>query len=73
MVEKGGSLAPRKALGRERKLDENGVKLLEEDLHARPAISYEKRAKFCRKLLGVKVSTSRSLVSEDRILRCFRA
>lgn len=58
MVERGESLAPRKAPGRERKLDENGVKLLKEDLQARPAVSYEKRAEFLRKLLGVRVSKS---------------
>ena len=58
MVEKGESLPPRKAPGRGRKLDENGVKLLEEDLHARPAVSYEKRAEFLGKLLGAKVSKS---------------
>jgi transposase len=39
MAEKGESLAPGKAPGRERKLDESGMKLLKEDLHARPTVN----------------------------------
>jgi transposase len=34
------------------------VKLLEEDLHARPAVTYEKRADLLYELLGVRVSKS---------------
>ena len=49
---------PEIAPGKKRKLDESGTKLLEEDLHARPAVSYEQRAEFLHKLLGVKVSKS---------------
>src|SRR5215208_957207 len=38
-AEKGESLAPVKARGRERNLGESGVKLVEHDLHARPALT----------------------------------
>ncbi len=37
MAQEEGSLDPKKAPGRKRKLDESGMKLLEEDLRARPA------------------------------------
>ncbi len=55
---KGESLAPKKAPGKERKLGTSGMKLLEEDLHARPAVSYEERAEFLEGFLGVSVSKS---------------
>jgi len=57
-AQKGESLSPKKAPGKKRKLDTNGMKLLEEDLHARPAVSYEQRAEFLEGLLGVRVSKS---------------
>jgi transposase len=56
-AESGGSWFP-KTPGRERYLGESGMKLLEEDLHARPAITYEKRAELLERLLGVRVSKS---------------
>jgi transposase len=34
------------------------MKLLEEDLHSRPAVTYEKRADLLCELLGVRVSKS---------------
>jgi transposase len=34
------------------------VKLLEEDLHTRPAVTYERRAEFLYRLLGVRLSRS---------------
>ncbi len=58
MAEEKGSLAPKKAPGKKRKLDESGRKLLEEDLRARPAATYEQRATFLDALLGVRVSRS---------------
>ena len=58
MAEEGESLAPGKAPGRERKLDESGMKLLKEDLHARPTVTYQDRAKFLYRLLGIRVSKS---------------
>jgi transposase len=57
-VEKGESLSAKKAPGKERKLNQSGMKLLEEDLHARPAVAYKERAEFLQRLLGVRVSKS---------------
>ncbi len=58
MVQEEGSLDPKKAPGKKRKLDESGMKLLEEDLRARPDATYEQRAEFVDELLGVRVSKS---------------
>ena len=56
LAEEGKPLTPGKALGKKGKLDGSGVKLLEEDLRVRPAVTYEKRADLLYQLLGVKVS-----------------
>jgi transposase len=56
LAEEGRPLTPGKAPGKKGKLDGNAMKLLEEDLHVRPAASYEKRADLLRELLGVTVS-----------------
>ena len=48
--------SPGKAPARKGKLSGSGMKLLEEDLHARPAVTYEKRADLLYELLGVRVS-----------------
>ena len=56
LAEEGKSLSPGKAPGRKGKLSGSGMKLLEEDLHARPAVTYEKRADLLNELLGVRVS-----------------
>jgi transposase len=56
MAKKGKSLAPKKAPGRDRKLGERGMKLLEEDLYTRPTLTYERRAQFLKGLLGVRLS-----------------
>ena len=58
MAQEEGSLDPKKAPGKKRKLDESGMKLLEEDLRARPAATYEQRVEFLDELLGVRVSKS---------------
>lgn len=59
MAEVEGSLDPKKAPGKKRKLDESGIKLLEEDLRARPTATYEQRANnFLDELLGMRVSKS---------------
>ena len=58
LAEEGKPLTPGKALGKKGKLDGSGVKLLEEDLHARPAVTHEKRADLLYELLGVRVSKS---------------
>lgn len=55
-VQQGGSLEPGKAPGKQSKLGLSGIKLLEEDLQARPAATYENRAELLHELLGVKVS-----------------
>jgi transposase len=56
LAEEGKPLTPGKAPGKKGKLDGSAMKLLEEDLHARPAVTYEKRADLLCKLLGVRVS-----------------
>jgi transposase len=56
LTEEGKLLNPGKAPGRQGKLSGSGMKLLEEDLYARPAVTYEKRAALLCELLGVRVS-----------------
>lgn len=58
LAEEGKPLTPGKAPGKKGKLDGNAMRLLEEDLRARPAVTYEKRAQLLRELLGVRVSKS---------------
>lgn len=55
-AQRGGSLEPGKAPGNQSKLGDSGVKLLEEDLQARPAATYQNRAELLHELLGVSVS-----------------
>jgi transposase len=50
------SLTPGKASRKRSKLNENGIKLLEEDLHPRPTVTCQKRADLLHELLGVRVS-----------------
>ncbi len=56
MAQEGKSLAPKKAPGKERKLDQGATRLLEEDLHRRPEATYRQRARLLFELLGVQVS-----------------
>ncbi|HEV2121636.1 MAG TPA: IS630 transposase-related protein [Chloroflexota bacterium] len=56
LAEQGRSLGPGKAPGRESKLGESGMRLLEEDLHERPTVTYESRARLLHRLLGIEVS-----------------
>jgi transposase len=56
LAEEGKSLTPGKAPGKKGKVDGEAVKLLEEDLHARPALAHDKRADLLCRLLGVRVS-----------------
>jgi transposase len=58
LQEEGKPLTPGKAPGKKSKLGHSGMKLLKEDLHARPTVSYEQRAGYLFKLLGEQVSTS---------------
>ncbi len=56
LQEEGKPLTPGKAPGKKGKLDGKAIKLLEEDLQARPALTYEERADLLCGLLGVRVS-----------------
>jgi transposase len=56
LQEEGKPLTPGKAPGKKGKLDGKAIKLLKEDLHARPALTYEERADLLCGLLGVRVS-----------------
>jgi transposase len=56
LTQEGKPLSPGKAPGKKGKLGRSGVKLLEEDLRARPAVTHEKRADLLCELLGVRVS-----------------
>ena len=59
LKEEGKPLTPAKAPGKKAKLDQSAMKLLEEDLHSRPTVTYdEKRADLLCELLGVRVSKS---------------
>ncbi len=58
LQEGGKPLSPGTAPGKKGKLGQSGMKLLEDDLHARPTLSYEQRADYLFKLLGERVSTS---------------
>lgn len=58
LKEEGKPLTPGKAPGKKAKLDGNAMKLLEEDLKTRPAVTYERRADLLYELLGVRVSKS---------------
>lgn len=57
LAQQGRSLEPGKAPGREsKKLGRSGMRLLEEDLHERPTVTYEDRARLLHRLLGIEVS-----------------
>ena len=56
LAEQGKPLNSGKASGKKGKLNESGMKLLEEDLRARPAVTYEKRADLLCELVGIRVS-----------------
>ena len=58
LAEQGKPLSPGKAPDKKSKLDESGMKLLEEDLRSRPAVTYKQRADLLHQLLGVIVSSS---------------
>ena len=58
LAEEGKPLTPGKAPAKKGKLDRSAMKLLKEDLHSRPAVTYEKRADLLCELLGLRVSKS---------------
>ena len=59
MAWEGKSLAPKKAPGKERKLDQGATRLLEEDLHRCPEATYGQRARLLFELLGLRVSEAK--------------
>jgi transposase len=61
----GRSLAPKKRPGSKPKLDEGARRLLEADLHERPAATLPERREFLRRVSGVEVSDS----TISRVLR----
>src|SRR5919112_4799657 len=58
LAEEGKPLSPGKAPGKKGKIDRNAVKLLVENPHARPTVTYEKRSDLLYGLLGVRANTS---------------
>jgi transposase len=66
LADQGKPLNPGKAPGKKGKLDESGMRLLEEDLHERPTVTYENRAQLLHQLLGVEVSKA----TICRAIRC---
>ena len=55
-LDEGGSLAPKKAPGSHPKLDESAMRLLEEDIKARPWATHNQRSEFLLAACGVEVS-----------------
>jgi transposase len=55
---RGDSLAPRKSGGRPPKADETARRLLEEDVHERPAATISDRRRFLQSATGKSLSTS---------------
>jgi transposase len=55
---KGKDLAPRRAPGRRRTLDEGAMRLLESDLKERPALTLSQRRSFLERVVGAQVSES---------------
>jgi len=51
-----GSLAPKRRPGKRPKLDQRAMRLLEEDLVARPWVTHRERSEFLFGVCGVKVS-----------------
>jgi transposase len=52
----GGSLAPKKRLGKHPKLDEHAMLLLKEDIKARPWATHNQRSEFLYGVCGARVS-----------------
>jgi transposase len=57
-VHKGEDLAPRRAPGKRRTLDEGAMRLLESDLEERPAVTLAHRRTFLERVVGAQVSES---------------
>lgn len=66
MAEESLSLAPKKAPGKRKKLDERAMRLLEDDLESRPAAKLKERVEFLFWVLAVRVSEA----TVCRMIRC---
>ena len=55
-LDEGGSLVPKRRSGKRPKLDERAMRLLEEDLKARPWATHNRRSEFLFGVCGIKVS-----------------
>src|SRR3712207_6639520 len=58
LAEQGRPLAPKKRPGSKPKMDESARRLLEADVHKRPAATLSERREFLQKVAGVGVSES---------------
>ncbi len=58
MAQEGKLLAPKKRPGSRPKMDESAKKLLESDMHKRPAATLPQRREYLQKVAGLKVSDS---------------
>jgi transposase len=58
LAEEGRSLTPKKRPGSKPKMDQSTTKLLEDDVHKRPAATLSERREFLKKDAGVRVSVS---------------
>ena len=58
IAERGESLEPRKGGGRPPKADETIQRLLEEDVHERPAATIADRSRFLQSMMGKSLSVS---------------
>ena len=54
-LDEGGPLVPKRSPGKPLKLDQNAMRLLEEDLKARPWATHKQRSEFLFAVCGVKV------------------
>ena len=58
MAQEGKPLAPKKRPGSRPKMDESAKKLLESDMHKRPAATLPQRREYLQRVAGLKVSDS---------------
>ena len=58
LADEGRPLAPKKRPGSKPRMDQSATKLLEDDVHKRPAATLSERREFLKKAAGVRVSES---------------
>jgi transposase len=66
-LDEGGSLVPKRRPGKRPKLDERAMRLLEEDLKARPWATHNRRSELLFGVCGVKVSEATICRSIKRV------